>query len=69
MSEDKKDEQTKLEQAIDKDSIKHTIGVLVDNFIKEEAGNKVTRNNMTGLAVQVMGAIDGTITVQTKDNK
>lgn len=48
----------------DMDEIKKVIGQLLQNFTQEEAGNKVTSNNMAGLAMNLMGALDGNITLK-----
>lgn len=45
------------------DEVKQVINQLVQNFIKEEQGNRVTNNNMSGLLMQIFAAVDGQITV------
>jgi hypothetical protein len=45
-------------------SVKQVISVVIDNFIKEEVGNRVTRNNMAGLTMTIMQAMDGNITLE-----
>ena len=45
------------------DEIKQVVGALIKNFVEEEKGNRVTDNNMTGLTVKLMGALDGQITM------
>jgi glycine betaine/choline ABC-type transport system substrate-binding protein len=44
--------------------VKQVLAQILQQFINEEAGNKVTRNNMAGLTLQIHGAIDGHITLQ-----
>ena len=51
-------------KAPDMDEIKKTISVLLQNFAKEEAGNKVTSNNMAGLSMNLMMALDGNISTK-----
>jgi hypothetical protein len=43
--------------------IKKVVSHLLDNFLKTEAGNKVTPNNMLGLSVMITQALDGQITL------
>jgi hypothetical protein len=45
------------------EEIKQVVGGLLQNFVKEEAGNKVTTNNISGLAMNLMQALDGNITM------
>jgi len=49
------------------DKVKEVLGQIMQQFVNEEAGNKVTRNNMAGLIMQIHGAIDGQITIQNKE--
>jgi len=49
--------------------IKSVISTLVNNFVEEEKGNRVTNNNMTGLTVKLMAAIDGQITTTPPEPK
>ena len=46
------------------DETKEVISALVQNFIAEEKGNKVTNNNMTGLLLHLMGAVEGKLRVK-----
>jgi hypothetical protein len=46
------------------DQIKKVLAQIMQQFVHEEAGNKVTRNNIAGLTLQIHGAIDGHITLQ-----
>jgi hypothetical protein len=45
------------------DEIKKVVGVLIDQFIKTESGNKVTVNNMMALGFHISQALDGKITL------
>jgi len=45
------------------EEIKKVINALMDNFTKEEAGNRVTSNNMFALHSRIMMALDGQITM------
>ena len=45
------------------EEIKKVVGVLLTEFVKEEAGNRVTSNNMAGLQMKIMMALDGKITM------
>jgi hypothetical protein len=47
--------------------VKQVIGQILQEFINEEAGNKVTRNNIAGLTIQLHGAIDGHITIKQQE--
>jgi len=47
--------------------VKQVLAEIMQQFVNEEAGNKVTRNNMAGLIMQIHGAIDGQITIQQKE--
>jgi hypothetical protein len=47
----------------DTDEIKKVVAVLIQNFIKEEAGNRITSNNMLALSIGINQAIDGQITM------
>lgn len=42
---------------------KKVIAVLIQNFVKEEKGNRVTSNNMLALNIAINQAIDGLITI------
>jgi hypothetical protein len=42
--------------------VKQTVGHILANFTKEEAGNRVTNNNMMALTIMIGQAIDGQIT-------
>lgn len=46
------------------DETKEVISALVQNFIAEEKGNKVTNNNMTGLLLHLMAAVEGKLRVK-----
>jgi len=43
------------------EDVKKVIGVLLQEFAKEEAGNRVTSNNMAGLQMKIQMAFDGKI--------
>jgi 1,6-anhydro-N-acetylmuramate kinase len=45
------------------EEIKKVVNVLLDNFAKEEQGNRVTSNNMFALATKINQALDGQITL------
>jgi hypothetical protein len=45
------------------EEIKKTVQALLQNFAKEEAGNRVTSNNMMGLMMNINAALDGKITM------
>ncbi len=45
------------------EEIKKTVTALIDNFTKEELGNRVTSNNMFALHARLMMALDGQITI------
>jgi hypothetical protein len=49
------------------EEIKQVVGHILQEFVREEAGNKVTRNNMAGLTMQLHGAIDGQITLKQQE--
>jgi len=49
------------------DQVKKVIGQIIQQFVNDEVGNKVTRNNMAGLTMQLHGAIDGHITIQEQE--
>lgn len=53
------------------EDVKKVIGVLIKEFTQEESGNRVTSNNMSGLQLKIMMAIDGKISLNPadKDNK
>lgn len=63
MDKSKDDKQMELTPAPNLEDVRAVVKALVDKFITDEAGNKVTRNNMTGLVVQLMAAFDGQITL------
>jgi len=52
------------EPAIDMEEVKKVINVLMQEFTKEESGNKVTSNNMAGLHMKLMAACDGQISMK-----
>ena len=49
------------------DEVKQVIFQIVQQFIAEEKDNKVTRNNMAGLIMQLNGAVDGQITIKQQE--
>lgn len=49
------------------DSVKQVVRQIIHEFISEEAGNKVTRNNMAGLSMQIFAAIEGNITITQQE--
>ena len=53
----------------DMDAIKEVVQHLIQNFVKEEAGNRVTNNNMAGLTMMLMQAIDGKITMKPPEEQ
>jgi hypothetical protein len=53
--------------AINTDEVKKVISTLIDNFVKEEAGNRVTRNNMLALSLYIGQAVDGQITLTKQE--
>jgi len=46
------------------DEMKKIIGVILSEFSKEEMGNRVTKNNMMALNMQIGMALDGKITIE-----
>ena len=49
------------------EEIKEVVGHLLANFTKEEAGNRVTSNNMLALTLHINHALDGQITLQKQE--
>jgi glycine betaine/choline ABC-type transport system substrate-binding protein len=49
------------------EQIKEVMGQILQQFINEEAGNKVTRNNIAGLTLHLHAAIDGNITIKKQE--
>jgi hypothetical protein len=45
------------------EEIKKVVILLLENFLKEEHGNRVTQNNMMALGVQIGQALDGKIVI------
>ena len=50
-------------------TVQEVINQLLQQFTQEEAGNKVTRNNMLGLSMQIGMAFEGKITLQKSEPK
>jgi hypothetical protein len=50
------------------EEIKKVVGVLLTEFVKEEAGNRVTSNNMAGLQMKIMMALDGKISMNPPED-
>jgi hypothetical protein len=51
-------------------SVEETMQViqqLIQNFVAEESGNKVTGNNMAGLMLQIQGAVSGSIRIKPQE--
>ena len=48
---------------------KEVIRTLLADFVKEEAGNRVTSNNMGGLQMKLMMALDGKITLHPPEQE
>jgi len=61
------DKPMQVKQVPDMQAIKEVVQALLQNFAKEEVGNKVTSNNMTGLTVNLMAALDGQITMKAPE--
>ena len=51
------------------EEIKKVVNILIENFTKEEAGNRVTSNNMFALHSRIMMALDGQITTEKPKEK
>lgn len=51
------------------EEIKKVINVILQEFIKEEAGNRVTSNNISGLQLKLSAALDGKITLTPPANE
>lgn len=67
MNTNKKDHLDKVVERFNSDRIdglKKIIGIVMDNFFRDEQGNRVTRNNMRGLQMDIMLAIDGKISIK-----
>lgn len=45
------------------DKIKKVVDVLLQKFLEEEKGNRVTNNNMMALGIQIGQAFNGQITL------
>lgn len=50
------------------EDIKKVVAVLLENFLKEEVGNKVTPNNMLALSIHITQALDGKITLNKPED-
>jgi len=48
----------------EEDEIKKVIAALIQNFVQEEQGNRVTSNNMLALTVMINQALDGKISLK-----
>ena len=46
------------------DEIKKVIAALIQNFVQEEQGNRVTSNNMLALTMMINQALDGEISLK-----
>lgn len=46
------------------ENLRKVINTLLNEFTKEEVGNRVTSNNMAGLQMKLMMALDGKITLK-----
>jgi hypothetical protein len=69
MSDDKKlDAPREVTPIPDMNAIKEVVHNLIQNFVKEEVSNKVTNNNMAGLTMLLMQAIDGKITMKKPED-
>lgn len=67
MNTNKKDHLDKVVKRLNSasnDELKKIIGIVMDNFFRDEQGNRVTRNNMRGLQMDIMLAIDGKISIK-----
>jgi hypothetical protein len=51
------------------ENIKKVVAALLQEFAKEEAGNRVTSNNIFGLSSKLMAALDGQITLKPADDE
>lgn len=51
------------------EDIKKVVAALLQEFAKEEAGNRVTSNNIFGLSSKLMAALDGQITLKPADDE
>jgi hypothetical protein len=52
-----------MEKATPVSDIKKIVGQLLNNFLTEEHGNRVTKNNMFALATQINQTFEGQITL------
>ena len=50
-------------------TVQQVIQVIIDQFAREEAGNRVTNNNMFALKAKVDMAFDGKVTLDKPENK
>lgn len=48
---------------MNQEEIKQVVSHLFSDFIKEEAGNRVTKNNMLGLLMNINLAVEGKISL------
>ena len=64
MDKKQMDKDMEVTVAPDMDEIKKTMTVILQNFTSEEAGNKVTSNNMAGLSMNLIMALDGKISTK-----
>jgi len=51
------------------EDIKKVVTKLIQDFIEEERGNRVTFNNMRSLHINITDALDGKITIKKSDDK
>ena len=51
------------------EDIKKIVSALLSEFAREEAGNKVTSNNMFALGAKINMAFDGKITLEKPEDK
>ena len=57
-----------IAKAVPVSKIKEVVNIILQNFVQEEIGNRVTKNNMMALAIQINQAFDGQITLPPKGN-
>jgi hypothetical protein len=53
----------KTEAVANTADMKKVVNTLIENFVNEELGNKITKNNMLALSLYITQAIDGQITL------
>jgi hypothetical protein len=58
-----------MEGLIIMEEIKQIVSALLNEFAKEEHGNRVTNNNMFALGTKIAMAFDGKITLQKPEDK